>query len=93
MKLARLLPVAALFTLAGCGKPSQELCEEFADHVTELTVKEVSKRMGDSTEDLTRAQMASRRDDDVKKCMETASTRKVKCVLELDDVANLDDCK
>lgn len=92
MKSARLVPLCAVFLLAGCSKPSQELCEEFADHVTELTVKDVNEKMGESVEAFTRAQIAARRDDDIKKCLETGSVRKIKCMLKADTAADAKAC-
>lgn len=86
-------PTAALLcaalALSGCGKPTQEQCDEFADHFVEL-LKESRERPSSRINKLADEQ----HDKIVEACIEDGSVEEVECVLAQKSIGDVEaNCK
>lgn len=84
------LSVVLVAGLSGCGKPSQEECERFTDHMVELSTKKAKEITGD--DDAARASAEESREDFQKKCEAEISSAEYNCAMSAQSFDELSGC-
>lgn len=90
MKILNAVTIISLLAVSACGKPSDDDCEKFADHMVELTVKEVGI---EGMEDAIREEAMKQRPEFVKACKEEGTKSEVDCALKADSLDALSKCE
>ncbi len=90
MKTLKAVSILSILFVGACAKPSDADCEKFADHMIELTVKEVGI---EGMEDAIREEAAKQRPEFVKTCKEDGTKGEVDCALKADSLDALSACE
>jgi hypothetical protein len=92
MKILNAVTIISFLAVSACslGKPSDDDCEKFADHMVELTIKEVGI---EGMEDVIREEAMKQRPEFVKACKEEGTKGEVDCALKADSLDALAKCE
>lgn len=84
------LSVVLVAGLSGCGKPSEEECDNFTEHMVELSAKKAKETIADEDEAWAVAEHSA--EEFKRKCMEEISTAEMNCAMSAKNFEELSRC-